>query len=656
MTSGQKGAVPAKGSTTKWSGGAVTSARAWLAARTDWSTVCCGHCGKRVQPGTPWVLGHIKARATHPELTWDPDNWRVEHKKCSNKSGQAAVIAKAKADALKEIGKIPESENHGSQNHDFSSAHTAPQSPDLHFSLSPDSPDQASPVLADEALMWTNHDLKKYAWLKDLAEIPENAAPPLYMTPVPEAAVCSYGWSGCTHMPEGLLPAVPWIEKTQEITLRWWQRLSLIRQLEHDAAGDLCFRKKDESAPRRAGKSISLKGGALWRMATGPTLWGEPQNVIHTGSDLGICREIQRQSWNWAESNGWDVTRGNGKEAVETTDARWLVRAQDGVYGYDCSLGLGDECWDVKPDTINEGLEPATLERINPQLVLTSTAHRRATSLMRTELANAMTMSDPAVLLLLWGAPPTTTKEEAGDPKIWRAASPHWSEDRERLVRAKYAAALAGEEDPEFDDPDPMRGFMAQYLNVWTIAEKRLIGRPVIEADAWQELAVPQPAPAPDAVAVEAWFEQGVSVAAAWRAPDGSVAVRVTDFPTLDLAAAHVASLGLRRPAIVGTSLADHPAWRANRVRVEKSSAATRTQVGELMRVLREGTLRHTGSQPLTDQVLALRTTPGTDGPRLRSTERADAIKAAMWASSSAASSVRRRVVVPSRYQRDSVA
>lgn len=666
MTSGQKGTVPAKGSTVKWAGKAVTQARAWLASRTDWSTVTCGQCGKRVKADEAWTLGHIKARATHPELTWDTSNWRIEHRKCSNKSGQRTVIEKAKADAVRELltkmGTTPD------QTPDFSQPDGPSQAPPLHFSLADGNDSQQGepmkandgqpePMKASDELLWANHDLSAHAWLQDLAEIPPDAAPPLYMTPVPDAAVCSYGWAGCEHMPTvdgvALLPAVPWIESTQKITLRWWQRLSLVRQLEHDAQGNLCWRKKDESAPRRAGKSVGLRGGALWRMATGPALWGEPQNVIHTGSDLGICREIQRGSWNWAEANGWSVVKGNGKEAIETADAlaRWLVRSQTGVYGYDCSLGLVDEGWDVNPDTVSEGLEPATLERVNPQMVLTSTAHRKATSLMRTELANALVMADPAVLLLLWGAPPTTTAEEAGDPAVWRAASPHWSADRERMIRAKYAAALAGEEDPEFDDPDPMRGFMAQYLNVWSIAEKRLIGRPVIEADAWAALATPAPPTGPDAVAVESWFDQGVSLAEAWRASDGTVAVRVSDFATLDLAARHVAALDCRKPAIVGTSLADHPAWRTNRVRVEKAAATTARQVGDLMRTLREGTLRHTAEAHLSGQVLALRTSPGVDGPRLRSTERADAIKAAMWAAGSAATAAPRKVVIPTRYQ-----
>ena len=219
------------------------------------------------------------------------------------------------------------------------------------------------------------------------------------------------------------------------------------------------------------------------------------------------------------------------------------------------------------------------------------------------------------------------------------------------MIAAKYAAALAGQDDPEFDDVSPMAGWAAQFLNVWSLAEKRLIGKPVIEAESWGELAGVTPVTPPDAVAVEAWFERGVALSEAWRGTDGTVTVRVTDFPTLDDVARHVATMALRKPAIVGTSLTEHPAWRANKVRVTSASATTAVQVGELQRMLREGTLRHDGGALLTDQVLALRVTPSANGFNLRPIERGDAVKAAMWAASSAAAVVRRKAAVPSRYQ-----
>ncbi|MGA5306510.1 terminase [Micromonospora taraxaci] len=319
-------------------------------------------------------------------------------------------------------------------------------------------------------LAWDPALLAEYDWLHPLLEVPEDAAPPLAMSLPPADAVGSYG-----------ADAVEWIESTQRIRLRWWQVLAITRQLEHREDGSLCHRVVVESAPRRAGKSVRVRGVALWRMAH-PELFGEVQTVIHTGSDVAICREIQRGAWRWAEEvAGWTVSRSNGKEALETpTEDRWLVRAQRAVYGYDVCLGIVDEGWNVAPDTVSEGLEPATLERRSPQIHLTSTAHRRATSLMRSRLQVALAGGDEDTLLLLWAAP---VGSDPGDPEVWRAASPHWSEDRRRLIEDKYTKALAGEADPQADDPDPMAGFTAQYLNIWPLRE---LPDPAIDPAAWQ--------------------------------------------------------------------------------------------------------------------------------------------------------------------------
>lgn len=318
--------------------------------------------------------------------------------------------------------------------------------------------------------------LAGYSWLAPFRVVPADAALPLWMSPPPADAVGSYGAA-----------AVAWIESEQRIVLRWWQALAITRQLEHRADGSLVHGTVLESAPRRAGKSVRVRGLALWRMAH-PELFGEVQTVIHTGSDVAICREIQRGSWRWAEERaGWTVSRANGKEALETPEGdRWLVRAQDAVYGYDVTLGVVDEAWKVKPDTVSEGLEPATLERLSPQLHVTSTAHRRATSLMPTMLRSALTVDDPRVLVLVWAA---RQGADPGDPAVWRAASPYWSTHRAQMVASKYAKALAGEVDPAADDPDPMAGFCAQYLNLWNLDTGVAIGERAFDAAAWERSA-----------------------------------------------------------------------------------------------------------------------------------------------------------------------
>lgn len=607
----------------KWSGRAVTEARAVMAQTLP---APCGQgprciLGRAVEPNDYWVIGHVKSRAEHPELTWEVSNWRVEHRACSNASAQGVVIANARASALRDAGVFPTETTHG-------------QPPPLPFSP-PDPPSQPAlsglvlpfptgkPMTTRDDLAWSSDRVRAVPWLAEFADVPADAAPPLYMSPPPDDATGSYG-------PE----CVEWIETEQKIRLRWWQRLAITRQLEHREDGTLCARVFIESAPRRAGKSVRMRGTALWRMHRSD-LFGETQLVMHTGSDMAICREIQRQAWRWAEARwGKDaVTRANGKEAIETPEGdRWLVRSQDGVYGYDVTYGLVDEAWNVKPETVTEGMEPATLERAMPQLHLTSTAHRRATSLMRGRIATAMAVNDPEVVLLVWAAPPGS---DPADPAVWKAASPHWSEDRHKLIAAKYEAALAGQADPQADDPDPMAGFTSQYLNVWRLNERpQQKGEPVTDADTWETLTSPRPEGPPAAAAIESWFSSGVSVALAWPAAGGKVVVSVTDHPTVDAAAAHVRACGVRRRVTVGASLLDHPAMRGLSTRKGEGRAAA--SVTQMLDLLREGVIRHDGSPHLAAQVTTVRVTPGSDGPRLVGSGRADAIKATVWAATAA--------------------
>lgn len=291
-------------------------------------------------------------------------------------------------------------------------------------------------------------------WSSHLLEIPGDSAAPLAMSGKHRRAVGSYG-------PQLL----EWAKKEMGFTPRWWQAVAIVRQLEHDSRGALVWREIVETGPRRIGKSVRLRVVAVWRTAHA-SLFKETQLSMLVSKDLMVGREIHSKAWAWADRHGWTVNRRAGGQEIRVREAedsdRWLLRAPDGAYGYDVNYGQVDEAWDIPPDVITDGIEPALLERRSPQLHLTSTAHVRASSLMRGRLSNALNNVSPDTLLLFWGARPGA---DLADPATWRAASPYWSAEREKLVRAKWAAANAGT--PEADDPDPIRGWAAQYLNVW---------------------------------------------------------------------------------------------------------------------------------------------------------------------------------------------
>jgi hypothetical protein len=644
-----------------WSGRAVTRARSVV---ETWLPAPCGQCQKPVTADQPWVVGHKLPRWQRPELTFVVDNWQPEHRTCSEKtSAREAAAARAARDGIfpdaspsaetnlppslspGDGGLFPVPESWGPQ------AKAAAQNARTF-------PSKGGLVEPRDELRWNPDRLRVYPWLVDLVDVPEDASPPYAMTLPPADAVCSFGWSDCTHLPDDEPGAVEWIEaaKIRGVkALRWWQRLAVVRQLEHRADGSLVHFNVISSGPRRIGKSVRIRGLALWRMALGQRLFGEVQTVIHTGSDVAICREIQRGAWAWAlEVWGKDaVTKANGKEAVESPDDdRWMVKAQDAVYGYDVCYGIGDECWDVKPDTVSEGLEPAAMERSSAQIDLTSTAHRRATSLMRTALLDALTIEDPETLLLLWAAGPAVDLTDVDAVlDAARAASPHWSTDRERLIRRKWEKAAAGEQDPEFDDPDPMAGFCAQYLNVWSLRERRAQrGTPLTDADAWGELVEDRPETAPHAVAIEGWPGAGVTVAQAWRVGH-HVLVTAEDHPDLATAVGAVKATGYRGQTLVGKDLIGDPLDPAlKRLRRLPHAGRTAAAVADLADRLEEDAVTHDGGAHLTGQILAVRTIEGTDGLRMASTGRADAVKAAAWAVEKARTSRvgSRRIVLPS--------
>lgn len=602
-----------------WSGRKVTAAREIVAA---WLPMQCGRCPRIVDGTEPWVVGHKVARSLRPDLMWEPSNWQPEHRTCSDASAQAAVIEKARAEGARAaLSDFPDASGSGQPPH--LPAHTREASVPL--------------VEARAGLSWADLCTDAPEWLTPFLEVPGDAAPPLWVSGVHPEAVGSLGPAAIEWMESNVM------ERGRPLRLRWWQKLAIVLQLQHREDGSLCWRVILESGPRRIGKSVRLRGMALWRLANGPTLFEPEQLVLHTGKDLAIVREVMRKAWAWAAPlEDWDIKRGMTEPEVSFQGVnRWVARSKDSTTGYDACLALCDEAWDVAPSSIDDDLEPTMLERESPQLVLTSTAHRRATSLMRGRILDALATDDGETLLLIWAMPPGA---DPGDEAAWRAASPHWSEDRRRMIASKYAKALAGEADPEADDPDPMQGFIAQYGNVWRFRERRQQrGDLLISEEAWAGLVEPASVDTPVGAAIESWFGRGLSLALAWRVED-RVLVSVSDHLELDAAVDALKATGFRGRAVLGTSLMTDPAVR--RIQRVKGEARTSAAVHDLRRLLTEDLVRHDGGAHLTGQVLAVRTLPGADGPRLVSSERADAVKAAVWAVRAARSRVGKPRVV----------
>jgi len=418
-------------------------------------------------------------------------------------------------------------------------------------------------------------------WLTPLLKVPPDATWPRLMTVPHPRAVASLG-PGFERF----------ARRRSGRSLRWWQRLVARRLLEVDAAGELCWGVLVLSLARQLGKSWFLRELIWWRIHQRER-FGEPQDVLHTGKDLAICKEVQREHRIYAKARRADykVREVNGQEEIELLEdgSRWLIRAKESVYGYSVSAAAVDEAWKVDASALEEGLTPTMVERAQSQLWLVSTAHRRATSLMLERRALALEELDSGAggdLLIEWSAP---REAELSDLDAWRAASPHWSVGREADIARRLEQAHSGELRSE-DEPDPVETFRAQWLNQWPQRRHVAPGKveDLLPEGLWAALeAELEPSLEPVFVALEDDYGQGAAVAAACWLEDGRIEVDGWVRGDWDSAIVDLQRLSALRPIRelhVGASLLD----RLEGAGLPRARPVTNTQTAPALALLRD--------------------------------------------------------------------
>jgi phage terminase large subunit-like protein len=302
------------------------------------------------------------------------------------------------------------------------------------------------------------------------------------------------------------------------------------RLLEVDAAGALVWETSLLTLARQLGKTWFLHDICSWRLEQGAR-FGAPQEVVSIAKDLSVSRKMQQPARARAKSlpGLYRVREVNGQEEIEllVDGSRWMIRSKDGVYGLTASMATVDEGWKVSASVIDDGLVPTMIEQPQSQLLLISTAHRRATALMIGRRAGALDrLADPDVdggtLLIEWSAPPSAELEDRAG---WRLASPHWTAKRERWIAERLAAARSGESD-DIDEPDPLESFQTQWLNRWPA--KRLNvqkGEELVDAEMWAGAVCDADSVGPLWIGVEDHFERGAAVAFCGALPDGRFVV-----------------------------------------------------------------------------------------------------------------------------------
>jgi hypothetical protein len=441
-------------------------------------------------------------------------------------------------------------------------------------------------------------------WIRDAGRMPADAVWPRLMTVPHPRAAGSLGGEFCQFA----------LERSGR-DLRWWQRLVAARLLEVDADGRLCWETAVVSTARQVGKSWWLRELCMWRIHQAARFGGEPQDVLHTGKDLAVCKEVQRPARVWAKARRdlYRVREVNGQEEIEylADGSRWMLRAKEAVYGYSVSLGAVDEAWRVRAASVDEGLTPTMAEREQPQLVLCSTAHRRATGLMldRRLVALGELETGAGDLLIEWSAP---RDSDPDDRDAWRQASPHWTARRERLIGGAHARMLAGEVVDDPDEPDPVESFRAQWLNQWPVRSTEPSGptEPLLPAGVWMDLRSESPqGVGPVWVGLEDDFGLGAAVACCRRTDDDRLEVdgwlrADWDSAIADLVA--LAEVQKVRRILVGASMLDRLPGELRRIAEPKGGAATRVGLALLRDLAAGGGLVHDVVTGELDQTIAM--------------------------------------------------
>jgi hypothetical protein len=420
--------------------------------------------------------------------------------------------------------------------------------------------------------------------------------------------------------------------------LRWWQRLVATRLLEVDADRRLVWETLLLTMARQLGKSWLLRELLLWRIEQSEW-FGEPQDVLHTGKDLQVCTEVMRPAMAWAEGDSrYKVGRANGAVFIELVEARsrWLLRAKTAVYGYSVSVGAVDEAWKVRPEIVDEGLTPTMVEREQPQLWLVSTAHREATALMlaRRKAALVQLESGEGDLLIEWSTPKASALDDIDG---WRQASPHWTPQRERLIRRQLEQVQSGESEVYEDETDPVEAFRAQWLNQWpdrTVPTG--VGELLLPAGLWAHLE--QSGLLGDGalyVAVEDHFGNGAAIAAAAELGDGRLEVDGWLCPDWDSAMMDVQRLGALREVrvlLVGASLLSRVPEGTSPAPDPAGGAETRLGLPLLRDLAAGGMLAHEDTAELDQAVTGALVKELSTGLQLVPSGSTHLVKALCWA------------------------
>jgi hypothetical protein len=421
-------------------------------------------------------------------------------------------------------------------------------------------------------------------------------------TPTPSDVTGSYGPA-----------AIAWTESTLGVVLRPWQAHALTRAFEHRADGSLRWTYVVLTVSRQSGKSVLARAACSWRLDASE-LFGEPQHVLSTANLRSTARNVWEQAAIRLERKlGALVRYGNGQEIVTLADgSSWIVVAanRNAGVGHSLSMVFVDEAWNVGREVVVDALAPTTLERVDPQIWLVSTAGEASSALLldyrATAIAQASSPDTATVLIMEWSVPQEAAID---DVESWRQASPHWSPRRRDRVAELYRTL-------------PERSFRRELLNQYVTSSRAWI------TDLQWLRCLDRDAELPGeggTIAVESAFGSTIGptpfgLVLAVRDADGRVIVRGQAYAgTTELWAAVEALAATRRGlTLVHAEQFRHHVPRMRGVIVEKVGYADQVAgYGPCLQAIAAAELRHVGEPALSEQVLIAASTTTERGTAL---------------------------------------
>jgi hypothetical protein len=240
-----------------------------------------------------------------------------------------------------------------------------------------------------------------------------------------------------------------------------------------------------------------------------------------------------------------------------------------------------------------------------------------------------------ADLILEWSAPAGL---DLADEEGWRMASPYWTPERERMIRAALDRALDASVD--VGGQDARAGFQTQWLCRWPTEDAGARkGEPLLPEGLWDSLRTDQDCCGTHwTVAVEDHYGQGGAVAGCGELADGSWLLWGEEFDSRAQAFAKAVELIDDLPrvdVIVGATLLGDPDVRdlSHHV-IGQTGAQTRQALPLLRELAREGRIHWDPSDGhgLTAPVERAFVVERQIGLVLVGPERTDLVRAASWA------------------------